>query len=102
MTIQRIVIAGGLVAVAVCGLFPPWLLTFYTTGSTDSSGYHSESSAGYHFLFTPPVRGPSHAFGTKLDLQALLVEWACVGAITWAAWLLVGAAAGKSKQGQAC
>lgn len=98
MTIQKIVIAGGLVAVAVCGLFPPWLYTFYTTGTTDRSGYHSELSAGHCFLLTPPLSEAHelpHAHGIKLDIQDLLVEWVCVGAITGAAWVLAGTSAGR-------
>ena len=78
-------------AVATSGLFPPWLYTIYATGTRGEVGYHSEKSAGCHFLLTPPPPEIDHAAcGIKLDGERLLIEWACIIAVGVAAWAIVG------------
>ena len=93
MTKQQRVLVCGLLAVVLCGLFPPWLHTYYSTGTSDFAGSRSERSAGYNFIFAPPPpRSGSVCYGVRLDVTTLLVEWLCVGALTGVAWLVVGTA----------
>lgn len=95
-------------AIVLSGLFPPWLYTFNKLAASDSEGYHSERSAGYAFIFNPPVPHfdgmgsggqflPTNIanpkpeidfayFGIKLDIARLLVEWVCILAVSGAAW----------------
>jgi hypothetical protein len=79
---QKVLIVCGLVAFALCGLFPPWHYGGVRGGST-----------GYHFIFDPPS-------GQYLDATCLLVEWLCIAAITGAAWLLVGIHQKRAKPSQ--
>jgi hypothetical protein len=75
---QRIVILAGLGAIVLMGAFPPWVYTFLGDG-----GGFSEESAGYHFVASPPGKQkPYPAFGVRLDVARLLVQWAIVAAIT--------------------
>ena len=79
------------VALVVSGLFPPWLYTFYRTSTQYGLGGHSEKSAGYYFIFTPPPPENYYpTYGVKLDMERLLLEWACVLAVSGAAWTLFG------------
>jgi hypothetical protein len=79
-----------MLAIVISGLFPPWIYTYYRTGTADTSGMRSEKSAGYHFILTPPP--PEHdfpAYGVKFDMGRLLVEWVCILAASGAAWGVV-------------
>jgi len=73
----RILIAAGVIFVAI-GLFPPWTYTF------DAQSIHSEKPAGYALIVSPP--GPeetgSPAFGVRLDISRLLVQWLVLVAAT--------------------
>jgi hypothetical protein len=79
------------VVILVSGLFPPWLYTFYRTGTHDGFGGRSEKSAGCYFIFTPPPPDNYYpAYGVRLDMERLLVEWVSilaaaglVGGILW-------------------
>lgn len=95
-------------AIVISGLFPPWLYTFDKLAASDSAGYQSERSAGYAFIFNPPVPhfagvgsggllSPANIanpkpetdfayFGIRLDIARLLVEWVCILATSGAAW----------------
>ncbi len=75
-------------AIFVSSLFPPWLHTFYQTGTRDSYGARSEHNAGYHLILAPPspeYEGATVA-GVKLDTERLLVEWVCILAAAGAVW----------------
>jgi len=80
-----------MLAIVMCGLFPPWSYTFYMTGG---AGFRSEKDAGYYFILNPPPPeynpSTSHfskeGYGVKLDAQRLLVEWVCILAVGGAAW----------------
>jgi hypothetical protein len=113
MANQKIILVLGLLAVALRGLFPPWLYTLDTTGTPNHPGGHREVNAGYAPLFRPPkvirdamtdkelksfemiLRPPlegggwNDPTGIKLDMTRLLVEWICILAVSGAAWGLV-------------
>ena len=90
MSTQTNVLLCGLLVFALCGLFPPWL---YTLRSTGTGGRDCEKAAGHCFLFVPPApEVDDYACGIRLDIQTLLVEWLCLGAITGAGWLLAAKA----------
>ncbi|MCX6892221.1 MAG: hypothetical protein WCL11_19790 [Verrucomicrobiota bacterium] len=74
----------GCLLLVLCGLFPPWVYIF--------SG-QAVGSAGFHFLFTPPVAIQGEV---KLDMNQLAIEWICVLVSTTAVWMLLG----KSHQEQ--
>lgn len=72
----RVLIAASVIFV-IMGIFPPWTYTF-DWGST-----HSEKSAGYGLIVSPPnpeQDGPS--FGVRLDISRLLVQWLVLVAAT--------------------
>ena len=78
-------------AILVTGLFPPWVYTYFRTGTSDASGGRSENSAGYFFIFTPPPPENYYpTYGVKLDMERLLVEWACILVVSGAAWTIFG------------
>jgi hypothetical protein len=91
------------VAIVASGLFPPWLYVFDKSGPNDRVCGHWEVSAGFACIFSPPsadyMRASEHdalseyyeiyfkaPAGLKLDLSRLLVEWACILAVTGAGW----------------
>jgi hypothetical protein len=89
--IWKITLICASVAILATGLFPPWLYTFYRTGTSDASGSRSENSAGYYFIFMPPPPENYYpAYGVKLDMERLLVEWACILVVSGAAWTIFG------------
>jgi hypothetical protein len=71
MKTQKILILAALAILLATGLFPP--LRY--------SRYHG--SAGYGLIF---LAGED----VQVDTARLMIEWVCLGAITGAAWLLVG------------
>jgi hypothetical protein len=84
---QRAVLASSLAAFVMCGLFPPWLYTNH--GRYE----RSEKSAGYHLIFTPPQpMSLGWASGVRMNMQVLLIEWACVAAGGAAVFLVAGSA----------
>jgi CheY-like chemotaxis protein len=88
---QKFIVLCGAVAFIWCGLFPPWLYTFYQTGTRDEAGMRSQTDAGYYFILTPPPPLDRHpAYGVKLDTSRLLIEWACILAVSGAAWAIFG------------
>ena len=61
------------------GIFPPWTYTL----NTDK--VNSESPAGYALIFSPPEtqNKASAAFGIKIDITRLLIQWIVVGGATF-------------------
>jgi hypothetical protein len=67
---------GGVCAVVLTGLYPPWVQTFYRA--------RMKRPAGYSLLFTPPqVSGG----GVEIDWSRLLLQWILIavvfGAVVW-------------------
>ena len=86
---QKFILLCGAIAFVWCGLFPPWLYTYYQTGTRDFAGMRSQTDAGYFFILAPPRPLDRHqAYGVKLDTGRLLIEWACILAISGAAWVI--------------
>jgi hypothetical protein len=88
---SRIIVFCAGITIMLCGLFPPWIYTVDLSGTSESRGSHSQKDAGYRFIATPPP--PEHegyAFGTRLDLSRLEVQWFCVLAGAASARTLVG------------
>jgi hypothetical protein len=56
-------------------LFPPWL---------DISNQGHTRSTGSSFILSPPPG----AYGVKLDIARLAVEWLCILGATGAAWII--------------
>jgi hypothetical protein len=92
------------VGITVSVLFPPWLYIFNKSSTRDDAGGHWEVSAGYACIFKPPDADvyksndevlASHWLsykaqaGVKLDVPRLLVEWACILALSGIAWAFV-------------
>ena len=99
-------------AIVVCGLFPPWLYTFYRTGTSDVPGMRSEKDAGCHFILTPPSiksdplywqysSTEREALGVKLDGERLLIEWVCILAVGGGVWARFRIDEEKSDSGNA-
>jgi len=83
------------VGILVSGLFPPWSYTYYRTGTSYLFGMRSEKDAGYYFILNPPSpEAPpaedrvedTPAYGVKIDVERLLVEWACILAASGIVW----------------
>ena len=97
-SLNKSVLKWGLIAVALLGLFPPWLYTVERSGTRDSSGAHSTTDAGYHFILTPPAaRQQRDEHGVRLDVARLIIEWVCVAALTVCTQLILSAKPSKSK-----
>ena len=65
------------------GLYPPWTYTF------DAQSIHSEKPAGYDLIFTPPLpERDAPAFGVRMDISRLLIQWFVLAAATTAVVLL--------------
>ena len=81
--LQRWILIGGLIGVAVTSAFPPWIHTIYVTGTRDSSGVRSEKPAGHHFVLAPPSpEKNAPAFGSTIDFKTLGVELISIAAVT--------------------
>lgn len=82
---RKIIISGAALACLLAGLFPPWIQT------VDLNTTHTQTDAGYGFLFSPPApREYSFAIGIRLDDSRLRLEAACLLAASLAAWFLFG------------
>lgn len=82
---RKIIAGGGAIAFAVAGLFPPWIQTF------DLNTTHTSIDAGYAFIGSPPEpKEYSFCIGIKMDTSRLLIELACIFAVTIAVWFLFG------------
>ena len=78
----RILIASTIIFIAM-GLFPPWTYTL------DAQSIHREKPAGYALIIAPPApEKDAPAFGVRLDVSRLLVQWLVLVAATWVAILL--------------
>jgi hypothetical protein len=77
---SKLIILSGAVAFILCGLFPPWLYI--------SNEGHTRST-GYGFILLPPANTDNRAYGTKLDIARLSVEWLCIAVATGTVWMLV-------------
>uniref|UniRef100_E6QNX5 Uncharacterized protein n=1 Tax=mine drainage metagenome TaxID=410659 RepID=E6QNX5_9ZZZZ len=67
----RVLIAASVIFV-IMGIFPPWTYTF------DGESIHSEKPAGYGLIISPPKpeQGNGYpAYGIRLDITRLLVQW---------------------------
>ena len=72
----RILLAAGVIFVAM-GIFPPWTYTL------DAQSIHHEKPAGYAFIVSPPnPEKDSPAFGVRLDISRLLIQWLVLVAAT--------------------
>lgn len=74
---QRGIVVIGVVLFVLMGLFPPWTYTRY------AQSIHSEKPAGYALIISPP--GPEKdapAFGVKIDVSRLIVQWLVLAAAT--------------------
>lgn len=69
---QKKIIATGVVAAILMCLIPPWKHTF------KRSSIYSEEPAGYYFILDPPERKSNLAFGLKLDLTRLSIQWVMI------------------------
>ncbi|MCF8051403.1 MAG: hypothetical protein K9L59_09220 [Desulfobacterales bacterium] len=79
----KVVIASAAIFIAM-GLCPPWTYTL------DSESIHREKPAGYALIIAPPApERKAPAFGVRLDISRLLVQWLVLGAATVGAVLLV-------------
>ncbi len=87
---EKTTVAVAALAFVLAGLFPPWL---YTEDHTNSNsrygppGRHLQFNAGYHCIFSAPQRTGEFG-GVKLDIERLLIEWACIGVATGAVWFV--------------
>lgn len=89
---RKIIVSGTALAFLLAGLFPPWIQT------VDLNTTHTQTDAGYGFLFSPPApREYSFAIGIRLDDSRLRVEVAGLLAASVAAWFLFG---GEKKNGR--
>ena len=78
----KIVIASAAIFIAM-GVFPPWIYTL------DAESIHREKPAGYALIIAPPPpERKAPAFGVRLDISRLLVQWLVLGAATVGAVLL--------------
>ena len=88
---RKLILVLGVVAFLACGVFPPWVYVM------DNEGLHSQTDAGYGLIFTPPApRGrpdlpfvSEPLYSSKVDMSRLGIEWACVCALSAAAWFFV-------------
>lgn len=79
---RKILVAAALLFVAA-GACPPWTYTL------DAQSFHRERPAGYALIMTPPAPEQNvPAFGVKLDVSRLIVQWLALAALTGGALLL--------------
>jgi hypothetical protein len=77
---RKIVIASAIIFVAM-GLYPPWTYTLDSKSGLHET--HSAKPAGYSLIVAPPApERTSSAFGVRLDLVRLLVQWLVLGVAT--------------------
>ncbi len=82
---RKIIVATAALAGLLAGLFPPWIQT------VDLNTTHTQTAAGYAFLFSPPApREYSFAIGIRLDQARLQLEAAGLLAAGVGAWFLFG------------
>ena len=73
---QRIIIMVGLVLFILMGLFPPWT---YTCARRSIR----EKPAGYALIILPPKpENNAAAFGVRIDIIRLFVQWSVLAAAT--------------------
>lgn len=78
---QRVAVTGGLIALFLLGLFPPWRELATREGSIVSE------FVGFGFLFDPPVLEHYSQRSAQIDAPLLLAIWSLIAAITGIAWL---------------
>lgn len=78
----------------VAGCFPPWTL------GVNVEKIHSEKAAGWYPIYSPPEIWPLREkfyaqlydddafYSVKIDEVRLLIEWACILAAGFAAWVI--------------
>ncbi len=70
----RLIIVSVTVFVLI-GLFPPWVYTL------DTANMHTEKPAGFALIVKPPTpERDAPAFGVRLDMSRLFVEWLILAA----------------------
>lgn len=75
-TVQRIILAMGILMVAISLLFPPWMYTFQSAGISQVT-----NPAGYYFVFSPPgVRYSSPFYGVRIDFLRLVIQTLSIAA----------------------
>src|SRR4030042_6273813 len=69
-TIQRVVLATGMLIVALSILFPPWVYTFQIQGIKQVT-----IPAGYYSIFSPPPpRQAGYLHGVRVDHSRLIIQ----------------------------
>ena len=71
---------GGIAALAVTGLCPPWEIT--RSAPIHTSGAVPTAPIGYHLIFFPPPADVDSWCGANIDLDRLLIEWVLIAAVT--------------------
>ena len=78
---QNKILTIGLLSIALCGLFPPWLNV--------CSQPHKTTPAGHHFLLMPPKSdSDSYYISFEINPSDLFIEWICIGALMGATVLV--------------
>ena len=69
---QKIVLWIGIAVIVIMGIFPPWVISGYSTGRP--------IAGSYSLITSPPKMG--EAYAKSIDLYRLGVQWVIVGVIT--------------------
>lgn len=74
---QKIVVVG-VVLFVLMGLIPPWTYTLHT------QAIQREKPAGYALIISPPEpeRENAAAFGVRIDISRLIIQWLVMAAAT--------------------
>jgi DNA-directed RNA polymerase subunit RPC12/RpoP len=82
-SLRRRVIGASIAVAVLMATFPPWVYTF------DRTGTHRTRSAGYAFVGAPPPpESTGVAFGVRVDIARLVIQWLAVAGCARAALLL--------------
>ena len=84
---QQKILRIGIIVMLLIGLFPPWIDTLYT------EKYNAETPRGYSLLFSPPEAHTHGAYGIKIDITRLVIQWLLAGGVIY---LLYNQARNKS------
>jgi hypothetical protein len=83
--IQKIVIAAGIMLIALSTLVPPWVYTFQTRGIQQV-----KIPAGYYFIFSPPQpRAIGYLHGVQIDHSRLIIQTVTIISVTFVAFYLI-------------
>jgi len=79
---QRKLLCFGFVAMAVMGLFPPWVDTY-------SGLVHVRRNAGYGFIWSPP-RSPVPNHSVEIDVERLILQCVVLGLVVACRFVFLG------------